>query len=168
MTGQERSCGSWRASSQLRHIPPAVKHFPPVVVDCFHLRPPCPGPLSAVQGWLAAEMLSCFQSMLPLMESRGQQCPQPFSVHTPLGAAGPLLTHRWTKKPFQTHTHTPTHTGCEHIQVHTGQLSNTFICNLHLSFCFLYLFYIILNINLNFLKTLFRFICWFNHSWNLD
>lgn len=109
MIGQEQSGGMLRLRPEFRHIPPAVKHFPPVVVDCLQLYPPCPGPLSAVQGWLAAEILSCFQSILSLMESRGQHSPHPFSVHTPLRAARPQQTHRQAKNHHcqtQAHIHT--------------------------------------------------------------
>lgn len=37
MTGQEQSGGL--LLSEIRHIPPALKHFPPVVVDCLQLSP---------------------------------------------------------------------------------------------------------------------------------
>lgn len=92
----------------------------PELDDCLQPCPPCWGLLSAVQGWLAAETLSCLKLILSLIESRGQHFPHPFSIYTPLGAD---KVHT-ALKTSQAQAHTRTH-----------RLISSFSATFHLQLC---------------------------------
>lgn len=87
MISQEQSSGLVRARSEFRHIPTAVEHFSPVVVD------PMPRPIVScprMPGYRDALMLPVNAAF----DGEQGPNPHPFSADTPLRAAGQLLTRR--------------------------------------------------------------------------